>query len=86
MPLFHRLFGFGPDRKPAGKPTGTPDFPPLPRPTAPICLIGDVHGRADLLEAMLTRIAAEPEAATARLVFVGDLIDRGPDRDRKSVV
>lgn len=53
--------------------------PPLPRPQPPICIIGDLHGRADLLELMLTRIANQPQTAQARLVFVGDMIDRGPD-------
>lgn len=69
MPMLHRLFGLGP----------AVEFPNLPRPEVPLCLIGDVHGRADLLEAMLTRIKVEPDAAKTRLVFVGDLIDRGPD-------
>ena len=44
--------------------------------------IGDVHGRFDLLHALLGRIedhqAALPKAETF-LVFLGDLIDRGPD-------
>ena len=53
--------------------------PPLPRPQPPICVIGDLHGRADLLELMLTRIASQPQAVQARLVFVGDMIDRGPN-------
>jgi serine/threonine protein phosphatase 1 len=41
--------------------------------------IGDVHGQADLLEATLTSIAQTPRTAPVRhLVFLGDLIDRGP--------
>lgn len=28
---------------------------------------------------MLARIASQPQAAAARLIFVGDMIDRGPD-------
>ncbi len=42
--------------------------------------IGDIHGRADLLEIMLTAIAsvALEEKARHRIVFLGDLIDRGP--------
>ena len=44
--------------------------------------VGDIHGRLDLLEALLTSIKADiaerPKAITA-LVFMGDLIDRGPD-------
>jgi serine/threonine protein phosphatase 1 len=45
--------------------------------------VGDVHGRADLLEALLGELEADREAAGAPpptlLVFLGDLIDRGPD-------
>lgn len=41
--------------------------------------IGDVHGQADLLEAALCSIAQTPRTAPVRhLVFLGDLIDRGP--------
>lgn len=43
--------------------------------------VGDVHGRLDLLDQLLVKIradmAAQPQARTA-LVFLGDLIDRGP--------
>lgn len=44
--------------------------------------IGDVHGRRDLLEALLARIDAERAAdprAVEHLILLGDLIDRGPD-------
>jgi serine/threonine protein phosphatase 1 len=44
--------------------------------------IGDVHGRLDLLEDLLARIEADHRArppAKAYLVFLGDLVDRGPD-------
>lgn len=48
--------------------------------------IGDVHGRADLLERMLTAIITDAEAQadgrTVRLVFLGDYIDRG-DQSRR---
>jgi serine/threonine protein phosphatase 1 len=43
--------------------------------------VGDVHGRLDLLEELLAKIHAELQHRPARktlLVFVGDLIDRGP--------
>lgn len=43
--------------------------------------IGDIHGRFDLLDELLEKIHAEITASHARnvlLVFVGDLIDRGP--------
>lgn len=45
--------------------------------------IGDIHGRLDLLDALLARIRAEVAAAddaiTTEIVLLGDLIDRGPD-------
>jgi serine/threonine protein phosphatase 1 len=44
-------------------------------------VVGDVHGRLDLLEELLAKIHAELQRKPARktlLVFVGDLIDRGP--------
>ena len=43
--------------------------------------VGDVHGRLDLLEDMLARIQAdlaEHPPRRAILLFLGDLIDRGP--------
>lgn len=45
---------------------------------APLAVIGDVHGRLDLLEQMLMQLAAHPQAGAMRVVLVGDLIDRGP--------
>lgn len=53
-----------------------------PRPDIPICVIGDLHGMADLLDAMLDLISRQPGAESARIVLVGDLIDRGPDSAR----
>jgi len=44
-------------------------------------VVGDIHGRLDLLDQLLDRIEGElDERASAKtlLVFVGDLIDRGP--------
>ena len=43
--------------------------------------VGDIHGRLDLLEDLLAKIYAELQhrpAPKTLLVFVGDLIDRGP--------
>ena len=55
----------------------------LPRGAAPgieIFAFGDVHGRYDLLAALLETAAAEPRRAARRVVvFLGDLVDRGPD-------
>ena len=41
-----------------------------------VWVIGDVHGHADALENLLSEIDPNPGD---RLVFLGDLIDRGPD-------
>jgi serine/threonine protein phosphatase 1 len=44
-------------------------------------VVGDIHGRLDLLDQLLARIEEELHRRPARktlLVFVGDLIDRGP--------
>ena len=44
-------------------------------------VVGDIHGRLDLLEELLAKIHADLQhraAPKALLVFVGDLIDRGP--------
>jgi serine/threonine protein phosphatase 1 len=44
--------------------------------------VGDIHGRLDLLDDLLVRIADDIEArpiASVAMVFLGDLIDRGPD-------
>lgn len=47
---------------------------------AEIFAIGDIHGRPDLLEALLDQAGREPRRSERRLiVFLGDLIDRGPD-------
>lgn len=47
-----------------------------------IYAIGDIHGRLDLLDQLLFRIEADERVrggARTQLVFLGDLIDRGPD-------
>lgn len=44
--------------------------------------VGDVHGCADRLEALLAAIDADDArrpAAETRLILLGDLVDRGPD-------
>lgn len=46
--------------------------------TGPIYAIGDIHGQRSMLEDALARIDADG-GADARLVFIGDLTDRGPD-------
>ncbi|WP_174297321.1 metallophosphoesterase family protein [Sphingomonas bacterium] len=44
--------------------------------------VGDIHGRLDLLETLLTAIDADEDARGAAdtvLIFLGDVLDRGPD-------
>lgn len=44
--------------------------------------IGDIHGRADLLAALIAAIDADDAArgpAQTNIILLGDLIDRGPD-------
>ncbi len=57
--------------------------PPLVAPHERIYAIGDVHGRYDLLIELLALIHADatnlPDGRATRLVFLGDLIDRGED-------
>lgn len=60
-------------------------LPPTRRATIPpglrVYAVGDVHGRHDLLRPLLGWIAEDSErrgAADVHLVFLGDLIDRGP--------
>lgn len=58
-------------------------MPPLIQslPDGPLDIIGDIHGEIDALLALLHRLGCDPERGQAQrpLVFVGDLIDRGPD-------
>ncbi|BAM03985.1 metallophosphoesterase [Phycisphaera mikurensis] len=58
-----------------------------PMPPGPLDVVGDVHGELGLLERLLERLGRDPvtlgptgrRAAGRSLVFVGDLVDRGPD-------
>ena len=66
--MFGRLFG---GAKPARGPAGYRAY-----------AVGDVHGRSDLLLPLLDRIAEDNrqrQPARTFLIFLGDLIDRGPD-------
>mmetsp|Transcript_91924 Transcript_91924/g.263286 ORF Transcript_91924/g.263286 Transcript_91924/m.263286 type:complete len:387 (-) Transcript_91924:112-1272(-) len=65
--------------------------PPPPRPAmaliqgfsdGPIDVVGDIHGESGQLQALLFRLGYDGNGVHAegrRLVFVGDLVDRGPD-------
>lgn len=71
MTLFRNLLGNGGKRGEAGIPDGYRVY-----------AVGDVHGRDDLLCAVLGKIESDSagrEPASTVIVFLGDLIDRGPD-------
>lgn len=60
--------------------------PALPRAAVPpgerFYVIGDVHGRRDLFEALVEAVDADDRvagAAQTTVVLLGDLVDRGPD-------
>ena len=49
-------------------------------PKAEIFVVGDIHGRSDLLAALIDEAAREPKLRDKRtIVFLGDLVDRGSD-------
>lgn len=50
----------------------------MPLPAAPIAVVGDIHGCDDLLESMIEKLSREAQAARMRVIFAGDMIDRGP--------
>ena len=45
----------------------------------PIAVIGDVHGQTDKLAIVLEKLKSLPDYANRWLIFIGDLVDRGPD-------
>lgn len=50
--------------------------------TTPIYAIGDIHGHLDKLEEVMAHIVADG-GPNAEVVFLGDLVDRGPDQQRR---
>lgn len=52
-----------------------------PLPEGPLDIVGDVHGEVDALRRLLHRLGCDADRGTAQrpIVFVGDLVDRGPD-------
>lgn len=68
MKLLSQLFGR------ENRETAAPAFDAPLAPDATLAVIGDIHGCAQLLDELLDKVA---ERAPDRLVFVGDLVDRG---------
>jgi serine/threonine protein phosphatase 1 len=59
------------------------DLPGVLPENVEVFAVGDVHGQADLLEQVLEEIRHTPRNGAERhLVFLGDLIDRGPSSIR----
>jgi serine/threonine protein phosphatase 1 len=61
-------------RTPKGEPRAVP-------PDHRVYAIGDIHGRRDLLDALLSEIGVDCQGTqqTVIVVFLGDYVDRGPD-------
>ena len=70
MQFLRRLFS-----RPTPAPAEVSYIPPQPE--RPVIVIGDIHGRLDLLERLLARL--DRDHHDARKVFVGDYVDRGPN-------
>lgn len=63
------------------RPKPAPKLPSVPAGTR-YYVIGDIHGRLDLYEAMIGAIEEDDRLsppADTRIVLLGDLVDRGPD-------
>ncbi|MBL8815096.1 MAG: metallophosphoesterase [Planctomyces sp.] len=45
----------------------------------PVAVIGDVHGQTDKLRKIIAQLAKLPDISRRWIVFIGDLVDRGPD-------
>jgi len=47
--------------------------------SGPVAVIGDVHGQTEKLDAILSQLDQRGELGKRWIVFIGDLVDRGPD-------
>lgn len=45
----------------------------------PLAVIGDLHGQTEKLVTLLNRLRQRPDYQDRWIVFMGDLVDRGPD-------
>ena len=56
--------------------------PVVPLPSGPLDIVGDIHGEYEALRHLLLHLGYDSQgrhAAGRKLVFIGDLCDRGPD-------
>jgi serine/threonine protein phosphatase 1 len=67
--------------KPKQPPKAAQALPPAIAGSQRVYAIGDIHGRLDLLNALLGMIEKDmgEKATQSKIVFLGDYIDRGPD-------
>ena len=49
------------------------------RTEGPVAVIGDVHGQTAQLREIIAQLAKLPDIHKRWIVFIGDLVDRGPD-------
>jgi len=47
--------------------------------SGPVAVIGDVHGQIEQLSSVLEQLQQLPDFERRWIVFIGDLVDRGPD-------
>ncbi|MEZ5941447.1 MAG: metallophosphoesterase [Planctomycetaceae bacterium] len=47
--------------------------------SGPVAVFGDVHGQVDEVAAILEKLQRLPDYQDRWIVFIGDLVDRGPD-------
>ena len=47
--------------------------------SGPVAVIGDVHGQTEKLDEILRKLDKSGDLASRWIVFIGDLVDRGPD-------
>ncbi len=47
--------------------------------SGPVAVIGDVHGQVDQLARVLEQLQRLPDFESRWIVFIGDMVDRGPD-------
>ncbi len=78
--MWQWLRRFGWQNAAGGKLALTGEYTSKPCPEIPVVVVGDIHGRADLLDDLLEKISQQ--AGAAKLVFVGDYVDRGPQSRR----
>lgn len=81
---FHKIYFIKPEQMDSVEIEYEPSWSSKPQEAGPFDIIGDVHGCLAELEALLERLGwtREPEWTPPpgrRAIFLGDLVDRGPD-------